>query len=108
MPRVDIPVTFADRSGTTLTPTTGDPVNNHSVQNDGHTGVIVENTGSTVSRTVTFRIARKVDGFAVASRTEVLTVGQKQLFGPFDVSEYGGKLQIDVDNAELKLTPIRI
>lgn len=108
MPRVDIPVTFADRAGTTLTPTTGDPVNNHSVQNDGHTGVIVENTGSTVARTVTFRIARKVDGFAVTSRTETLTVGQKQLFGPFDVSEYGGKLLIDVDHAELKLTPIRI
>ncbi|MDX2793984.1 hypothetical protein [Streptomyces scabiei] len=108
MPRVAIPVTSASRAGVTLTPTTGDPVNNHYVDNDGRTGVIVENTGSTVSRTVTFKISRTVDGQAVTPRAEVLTVGQKQLFGPFDVSEYGGRLQIDVDNAELKLTPIRI
>ncbi|MDX2575880.1 hypothetical protein PV332_10350 [Streptomyces scabiei] len=108
MPRVAIPVTSASRDGVTLTATTGDPVNNHYVDNDGRTGVIVENTGSTVSRTVTFKISRTVDGQAVTPRAEVLTVGQKQLFGPFDVSEYGGRLLVDVDNAELKLTPIRI
>jgi hypothetical protein len=101
-------VTSASRDGVTLTATTGDPVNNHYVENDGRTGIIVENTGSTVSRTVTFKISRTVDGQAVTPRAEVLTVGQKQLFGPFDVSEYGGRLLVDVDNAELKLTPIRI
>ncbi|MEU1254765.1 hypothetical protein ABZ445_15945 [Streptomyces chartreusis] len=108
MPRAAIAVTQADRAGVTLTPTTGDPVNNHTVANDGRTGVIVENSGSTVARTVTFKITRKVDGYAVTPRTESIPVGQRQLFGPFDVQEYGGQLQIDVDNAELKLTPIRI
>ncbi|MFE9017296.1 hypothetical protein ACFYNL_01740 [Streptomyces sp. NPDC007808] len=57
---------------------------------------------------MTFRIARKVDGFAVAPRTETVVVGERQLFGPFDIQEYGRQLQVDVDNAELKLTPIRI
>ncbi|MDQ0958521.1 hypothetical protein QFZ66_002399 [Streptomyces sp. B4I13] len=108
MPRTQIAVTAADRSGVTLTPTTGDPVNNHTIRNDGHTAVIVENTGSTVARTVTFKISRKVDGFAVASRTESVAVGERQLFGPFDPNEYGGWLNVDVDNAELKLTPITI
>lgn len=108
MPRVAIAVTSSTRAGVTLTATTGDPVNNHTVPNDGRTAVIVENTGSTVARTVTFRIARKVDGFAVTPRTETVAVGERQLFGPFDVQEYGGQLQVDVDNAELKLTPIRI
>ncbi|MFD5573698.1 hypothetical protein [Streptomyces cadmiisoli] len=108
MPRVAISVTQATRAGVTLTPTTGDPVNNHTVANDGRIAVIVENTGSTVARTVTFRIARKVDGFTVAPRTESLVAAERQIFGPFDVQEYGGQLQIDVDNAELKLTPIRI
>jgi hypothetical protein len=46
-------VTSATRAGVTLTSTTGDPVNNHTVANDGRTAVIVENTGSTVARTVT-------------------------------------------------------
>ncbi|MCZ4607567.1 hypothetical protein O3S80_28135 [Streptomyces sp. Lzd4kr] len=108
MPRAAIAVTQSDRAGVTLTPTTGDPVNNHTIPNDGRTAVIVENTGSTVARTVTFRITRKVDGYAVTPRTESVAVGQRQLFGPFDVQEYGGQLQVDVDNAELKLTPIRI
>lgn len=108
MPRVAIPVTSATRAGVTLTPTTGDPVNNHTVANDGRTAVIVENTGSTVARTVTFQLTKKVDGFAVTPRTETLAVGEKQLFGPFDVQEYGARLNVDVDNAELKLTPIRI
>jgi hypothetical protein len=108
MPRVQIPVIKATRAGVALTATTGDPVNNHYVDNDGRTGVIVENTGSTVSRTVTFKISQTVDGLAVTPRTETLAVGERQLFGPFTVGEYGGKLLIDVDHAELKLTPVRI
>lgn len=108
MPRVNIPVTQATRAGVTLTSTTGDPVNNHYIANDGKTGVIVENSGSTVARTVTFRISRKVDGQAVTPRAETLAVGERQLFGPFDINEYGGNLLIDVDHAELKITPVRI
>jgi hypothetical protein len=65
VPRVAIPVTKATRAGVALTATTGDPVNNHYVANDGKTGVIVENTGATVSRTVTFRLSRTVDGQSV-------------------------------------------
>lgn len=108
MPRAAITVLQSSRDGVTLTQTTGDPVNNHVIPNDGRTAVIVENTGSTVSRTVTFRLSRTVDGYAATPRTEVLAVGQKQIFGPFDVQDYGGNLLVDVDNAELKLTPIRI
>jgi hypothetical protein len=108
MPRSNIAVKQAVRAGVTLTASPGDPVNNHYVDNDGRTGVIVENSGSTVARTVTFRVTRTVDGLAVTPRTETLAVGERQLFGPFDVAEYGGKLLIDVDNAELLLTPIRI
>lgn len=108
MPRVLIPVTTASRAGVTLTPTSGDPVNHHYVNNDGRTGILVENTGSTVARTVTFRLSRKVDGFAVTPRTETIAVGERQLFGPFDIQEYGGQMLIDVDNAELKLTAVKV
>jgi len=108
MPRAEVPVTTFDRSGVVLVTTTGDPVNNHTMVNDGRTGIIVKNTGSTVDRTVTFRIQRTVDGFAVTPRTETLAVGEEQGFGPFDPQVYGSRLQIDVDNAELTLTPIRV
>jgi hypothetical protein len=108
MPRAELPVTTFTRAGVDLAPTVGDPVNNHTVVNDGRTGIIVENTGATVARTVTFHLYRKVDGFAVTPRTETLAVGEKQGFGPFDPNEYGSRLQIDVDNAELTLTPVRI
>ncbi|MGW0468357.1 hypothetical protein ACWDX6_24280 [Streptomyces sp. NPDC003027] len=101
-------MTTISRAGVALVPTTGDPVNHHVMVNDGRTAIIVENTGSTVSRTVTFRFRRTVDGQSVSPRPETLAVGEKQGFGPFDPSEYGGKMQIDVDHAELKLTPIRL
>ncbi|KUF18883.1 hypothetical protein [Streptomyces silvensis] len=84
-------------------------MNNHYIDgNDGRLGVLVQNSGSTVARTVTFRLARTVDGFAVAPRTESLAAGEEQLFGPFGPGDYGGRLLVDVDHAELTLVPIRI
>jgi hypothetical protein len=108
MPRTNVPVTTFTRAGVALVTTTGDPVNNHQITNDGRVAIIVENTGSTVARTVTFHLRAKVDGQTVQPRTETLAAGEKQGFGPFDVNAYGGKLLVDVDNAELKLTPIRL
>lgn len=108
MPRVNVPVTTASRAGAVLATTTGDAVNGHVMINDGRTGIIVKNTGATVARTVTYRIAQTVDGQAVTPRTATLAVGEQKLFGPFDVNSYGGKLEIDVDNAELTLTPVRM
>ncbi len=108
MPRVQIPVVTASRAGVALTATAGDPVNNHYVANDGQVGIIVKNTGSTVARTVTFHVARKVDGFSVDPRTETLAAGEEQLFGPFDVHEYGSYLLIDVDNAELTIKAVKV
>lgn len=108
MPRVQIPIVTANRAGVTLTETTGDAVSNHYIVNDGSTAVIVKNSGTTVARTVTFHVARKVDGFSVDPRTETLAVGEEQIFGPFDVHVYGSYLLIDVDNAELTLKSVRI
>ncbi|MFJ6636546.1 hypothetical protein ACIQMR_35060 [Streptomyces sp. NPDC091376] len=107
MPRVTVPVLQLTRAGVTLTQTTGDATNNHYVDNDGSTALIVENAGAS-SRVVTFHIVTKVDGFTVPPRTETLAAGEKQAFGPFPLAEYGGKLKIDVAHADLKLTAIRI
>ena len=109
MPRVAVPVTVPTRSGVALpAATVGDSTNNHSVANDGKTYVLVENTGSTVSRVVTFKVARTIDGLAVASRAESVAIGETQVFGPFDANDYGSTMNVDVDNAELKLRAIRV
>ncbi|MGW1269673.1 hypothetical protein [Streptomyces sp. NPDC002491] len=109
MPRSAIATLAATREGTTVTRTTGDPVNNHYIDgNDGRLGILVKNTGSTVARTVTFRLSKTVDGFAVTPRTETLAAGAEQLFGPFDPNEYGVRLLVDVDHAELTLAPVRV
>jgi hypothetical protein len=87
------------------TEVSGDPVNNHQVANSGKTKILVRNSGA-VARTVTFRLERTVDNQTVASKTKALPAGESWLFGPFDVSDYGQTLLIDVDNAELKLSAI--
>lgn len=107
MPRVNVPVTTPTRDGLALT-TAGNATGNHVMVNDGRTAILVENTGATVARVVTFRIARTVDGQAVTHRTASLVAGEQKIFGPFDVQDYGAKMQIDVAHAELTLTPIAL
>ncbi|MEV4939542.1 hypothetical protein [Streptomyces zaomyceticus] len=108
MARVNVPLNTAARTGVALTTTPGNATDNHSMTNDGRTVILVKNTGATVARTVTFKISKKVDGQTVASRTASLVAGEQKLFGPFGTDEYGGVMQIDVDNAELTLTPIKL
>jgi hypothetical protein len=109
MARGTINVTDSARGGTLLpAATVGDPVNGHTIANDGTVLLLVENTGSTVARTVTIKISRKVDGFdATANRTKAVPIGQTHLFGPYDPKDYGSALLVDVDNAELKIRAIR-
>ncbi|WP_405858502.1 hypothetical protein OG361_30190 [Streptomyces sp. NBC_00090] len=101
-------MTTPTRDGVALTTTAGNATDNHVMTNDGRTVVLVKNTGATVARIVTFRIARTVDGQAVTHRTASLVAGEQKIFGPFDVQDYGGQMQIDVAHAELTLTPITL
>ncbi|GGU52513.1 hypothetical protein [Streptomyces lavendofoliae] len=108
MPRVAVPVTQASRAGTVLpAATTGDPVNNHSVANDGRVALLVNNTGAS-SRDITFRATRTVDGLTAPTRVESVPAGETQLFGPFDPNDYGTTLNFDVAHAELTINAIRI
>lgn len=108
MPRVNVPVNTPTRDGVALTSTAGNATDNHVMTNDGRTAILVKNTGATVARVVTFKISKTVDGQAVAARTASLVAGEQKLFGPFDVADYGAKMQIDVAHAELTLTPIAL
>lgn len=109
MPRVSVPVTQITRAGVAApTEVTGDPVNNHTVPNNGKMLLLVRNSGSTVARTVTLRLPGLTDGQAVTPRTVSVPLSTSRYIGPFPTGDYGSALQVDVDNAELKLIALAI
>ncbi|MFI8084381.1 hypothetical protein ACIF6L_26705 [Kitasatospora sp. NPDC086009] len=109
MARGTINVTTSDKAGTVVpAPTVGDPTNGHTIVNDGRVMLLVENSGSTVARTVTLQMSKAVDGVMLTgTRTVSLAVGVTKLLGPYPTADYGPALLVDVDNAELKIRAIR-
>lgn len=109
MARGTLALSSSDRGGTELpAPTVGDPTNGHAVANDGTTLLLVQNTGTTVARTVTLHISKVVDGITLTGvRTKSIPVGKTHLFGPYSSADYGTTILVDVDNAELKFNAIR-
>ncbi|MFI6032965.1 hypothetical protein ACIBBD_02045 [Streptomyces sp. NPDC051315] len=109
MPRVNVPVTLITRSGVApATEVNGDATNNHSVTNDGLVWLEVRNSGSTVARTVSANFANTIDGQTTTAKTWSIPTSSTRRIGPFPVRYYGTTLQIDVDNAELKLTAYKL
>ncbi|MFI1723922.1 hypothetical protein [Streptomyces sp. NPDC020489] len=105
MPRVAVPVTQITRAGVAPgTETNGDATNHHVIPNNGRMFLEVRNSGSTVARTITFRFPGVVDGQSVTPRAVSIPTSSTRRFGPFPTGDYGNQLQVDVDNAELKLT----
>ena len=89
--------------------TTGDPVNNHFVNNDGNVILIARNSnGASTARTVTVRLPGAVDGQTISPRTYSIPAGATRVIGPFPTGSYGTTMQVDVDNAELLLYTLRI
>lgn len=108
MPRVAIPVTQITRAGVAApTEVNGDATNNHVMGNDGRTFLLVRNSGSTVARVVTLRLSAMHDGQSVTPRTVSVPQSTSRYIGPFPTGDYGSQLQVDVDNAELKLLAFR-
>jgi hypothetical protein len=108
--RAAIPVTIISRTGVApVAETNGDPVNNHTVANDGRTVLLVRNSnGAAVARTLTVRLSGAVDGQGITPRTYSIPAAASRYIGPFGTTEYGTSMQVDVDNAELKLSAYRI
>lgn len=109
MPRVTIPVTQITRTGVApATEVNGDPTNNHTLSNDGTVWLEVRNSGSTVARIISAQFANTVDGVTVDAKTWSIPTSATRRIGPFPVRLYGNTLNIDVDNAELKLTAYKL
>ncbi|MGW5509897.1 hypothetical protein ACWEV9_19295 [Streptomyces albogriseolus] len=105
MPRVALTVTNLSRAGVAPpAETDGDPVNHHSVQNNGRMLLLVRNASASTPRTVTLRLPGVVDGQALTPKTVEIPAEESRYIGPFPTGDYGSTLQVDVDNAELKLS----
>jgi hypothetical protein len=109
MPRTNIVVLQATRAGVTVSGTAADVANGNTIASDGHIALLLRNTNSgSTARTLTIHVAATVDGLAVTDRTVTVPAGAEKLVGPFSPREYGGRLKINGDNAELLITPIRV
>lgn len=86
----------------------GDATNGHYVANNGNTRLHIRNAnGASTARTVTIRLAATVDGQVPAWRTQAIPAGETWVFGPYDTTNYGTQILIDVDNAELKIRAVQ-
>lgn len=110
MPRIAIPVTTITRAGVAPpAEITGDTVNHHSVAgNDGNVFLTIRNNGSTVTRTATAVFASTVDGQTTPGKPMPVPLSSTRHYGPFPVALYGTTLNVDVDNAELRLLAYRL
>ena len=108
MARSAIPTVTSTTKGVILpAELTGDATNNHYLQNSGREKVHIRNSnGAATARTVTIRFNTTVDGQGVTAFAKAIAAGDTQVFGPFDTAIYGTQVQIDVDNAELKLRAV--
>lgn len=89
--------------------TTGDASNFHYVPNDGATFLLVRNSnGASTARVLTVLINSTVDGQAVTSRTYSIAAAASKYIGPFPTSIYGTQLNLNPDNAELRITAFNV
>jgi hypothetical protein len=107
-----MPVNNADvtKAGVALpAETNGDPVNHHVINNDGNVIIIARNSnGAAVARNLTIRFKGAVDGQGITPKVHSIPAGASRVYGPYDTTNYGTAMEIDVDNAEIKLYTLRV
>jgi hypothetical protein len=105
-----MPVNNADvsRAGVLLpAETNGDPLNHHVINNDGNVIIVARNSGA-VNRHLTIRFRGAVDGQGITPKVHPIAAGATRVYGTYDTTNYGTAMEIDVDNAEVKLYTLRI
>lgn len=110
MARTAIAATDSTKAGALLpAEPAADVANGNVVVNDGRVIFLLHNTnGSSTARIATITLIGAIDGFAPAARTISVAAGTTKVAGPYEVVNYGTAFAISGDNAELKITPIRI
>jgi hypothetical protein len=110
MSRTAVAVTDSAKAGTTMpTEASVDVANGNSVPNsDGKTLLLLHNTnGASTTRNLTVSLVSGIDGQAVTPRSIAVAAGVTKLVGPFEIVNYGTTLNVNGDNAELKILAIR-
>jgi hypothetical protein len=110
MPRTAMTVTDISRAGVAVpAEQTVDVANGNYVPNDGKVVLLVRNSnGAATSRTLTIAVNGSIDGQPVTSRSYSIAAGASRYLGTFDTTNYGTQLNINGDNTDLKVSPLRI
>lgn len=110
MARTAIVVNDSTKAGAILpAEPAADVANGNSVVNDGRVLLLLHNVNaSSTARILTISLIGTIDGFAPAARTISVAASQYKIAGPFEIVNYGTSLALNGDNAELKITPLRI
>jgi hypothetical protein len=116
MPRVDVPVQVAVRTGLALgsagSETNGDATNHHSFSNTGREVILARNSGAS-TRNVTLEVVADVDGGTVTNPVVSIAAGVTKAIGPFPRAKYEQtadppKVYFRVDHAEVKLQVVQV
>ncbi len=110
MPRVNVPVVEITRLGVAGTEVTGDPANDHEVVHSTRMFIRARNADAGAAHDVVFVTPQLVDSLAVADRTVSIPLSSTRYIGPFTTAYVtgDGKVQIDVDSAQIFLTAFRL
>lgn len=88
--------------------TAGDVANGNYIPNSGNLYLLLRNAnGASTARNLTVAFANSVDGQTVTPKPYAVAAGASLWVGPFPVSIYGQSLNINADNAELKVSALQ-
>lgn len=108
MARTNLPVTKVSHLvSVPLNAFVNDAANDLQMINDGHTIVLVENTG-VVTRNVAFVITNSIDGVIPAALSFAIAAGKTVPFGPHPQADYSDILQINLDSTDLHVRAMTV
>lgn len=109
MPRTTITPTAVTRAGVAPpAEAAGDVANGNAIPNSGAVYLLLRNAnGASTARNLTVAFANSVDGQTVTPKPYAVAAGASLYVGPFPVSTYGQTLNVNADNAELKITALQ-
>lgn len=109
MARTVITPTVVTRAGVAPpAETAGDVANGNAIPNGGDLYLLLRNAnGASTARNLTVAFANSVDGQTVTPKSYAVAAGASLWVGPFPVGTYGQTLNVNADNAELKISALQ-
>ena len=110
MARTTITPTAITRTGVAPpAETTPDVAQGNAIPNSGALYLLLRNSnGASTARNLTVAFANTVDGQTVPPKSYAVAAGASLYVGPFPISTYGQTLNVNADNAELKIVALQV